>query len=183
MLLNTFEYFIQDGLFLFTIEGNQNAFFHGVNLIQNITLVICFLIGPWQFVPYLFKRIPTLHFALGNVYVMLTLLLSAPTTVVLAFEQDSIWKIIYLIVMGTFWWWITRKGIFYISNNKWLLHLKFMLASYVTLLNIVLFNLMSYFQISFSVSILITVISFLILLLIEKMRLHQRILNTFMNPE
>ena len=183
MLLKTFEYFIQDGLFLFAVEGDQIAFFHGVNLIQNLTLVVCYFIGPWQFVPYLFKRNPTLHFALGNVYVMLTLLLSAPTTVVSAFGQDSIWKIFYVLVLGAFWWWSTRKGIFYISNKKWLLHLKFMLASYITLLNIVLFKVMSYFQINFMVSILIALFSFLILLLIEKKRVHQRILKAFMNPE
>jgi hypothetical protein len=30
------------------------------------------LIGPWQFVPYFFRKIPNLHFVIGNVYVMLS---------------------------------------------------------------------------------------------------------------
>ena len=93
-----FEFFIQDGInFMINVE-EKIAFFEGVNLIQILTLFICFLIGPWQFIPYLFRRFPTLHFALGNVYVMMTLLLSAPTTVASAFGLVSIWENIYVVV-------------------------------------------------------------------------------------
>lgn len=183
MLLKAFEYLIQDGIFLFMLDRDQLAFFKGLNLIQNLTLSICFLIGPWQFVPYLFRKIPILHFALGNVYVMLTLILSAPTFIVSAFEQDSIWKIFYALILGMFWWWSTRKGIFYISNNKWLLHLKWMMNSYILLLNIVLFKAVLYFQIKIGVSILIAISSVWILYLIEKMNFHQRILNAFVKSE
>jgi hypothetical protein len=179
MLLKSFEYFIQEGNLIFLSKVDQIAFFKGVNLIQNLTLSVCFLIGPWQFVPYLFRKIPNLHFAIGNVYVMLTLLLSAPTLIVSAFGLDSIWKIFYTLILGALWWWSTRKGIFYISNKKWLLHLKWMMYSYILLINIVLFKVILYFQMSIFIPIFIAISSVLILYFIEKMNFHQRILNAF----
>ncbi len=183
MLLKDFECFFQDGLLLWIAEADKIAFFHGVNLIQNLTLIVCFLIGPWQFVPYLFRRIPTLHFALGNVYVMMTLLLSAPTFVVSSFGLDAIWKIIYGLILGALWWWCTRKGIFYISNKKWLLHLKWMMGSFLTLINIVLYKLILYFQFSPIMIIFCAIFSAIAFFLLQKSEFPKRILKSYIKSE
>ncbi|HUH75244.1 MAG TPA: DUF2306 domain-containing protein [Chitinophagales bacterium] len=183
MLLKIFSSFIQDGMMLLMSVADQIAFFHGVNLIQNLTLLVCFVIGPWQFIPILYRRKPTLHFALGNVYVMLVLILSAPTLIVSAFGEDGILKILYVLILGAIWWWTTRRGIFYISNKKWLLHLKWMIGSYLTLINIVVLKLVVHFQAHMIISYLLGASSLLLFYALAQSALPQKILKSYLKME
>lgn len=183
MLLKNFGYFIQDGMLLFGLKGDQTAFFNGVDLIQNLTLVVCFLVGPFQFVPFLFQRIPKLHFALGNVYVMMTLLLSAPTFIVSSIGKNTILENFYGVILGSIWWWCTRKGIFYISNKKWLLHLKWMMGSFLTLINIVLYKVILYFQFSPIMIIFCAIFSAIAFFLLQKSEFPKRILKSYIKSE
>lgn len=155
---------------------DNNAFFNGVGWIQKITLAICLLIGPWQFIPVLYRRNPMLHFALGNVYVMLSLLLAAPATVISAFAQPAFIKTLLTALLGSFWWWSTRKGIFYISNKKWMLHIEWMSCSYVCVLCITFF---SFSNQSLLHTIVFSTVAASILLLLKQKGFHQMLLKAF----
>lgn len=154
---------------------DNDAFFNGVGWIQKVTLGICFLLGPWQFIPSLYRRNPMLHFALGNVYVMLSLLLAAPAFVISAFSRELFFEILILALLGCFWWWSTRKGIFYISNKKWLLHIEWMSYSYACVICSTFFSLTN--EGLHTATLFAIIISTLLLLKIKG--LHQKLLMAF----
>lgn len=158
------------------LKGWDNeAFFNGVGWIQKATLGICLLIGPWQFIPSLYRRNPMLHFALGNAYVMLSLLLAATTTVVSAFNRSVFFETFLLIFLGSLWWWSTRKGIFYISNKKWLLHIEWMSYSYTCVLCVTVFSLTN--ESIYTIALFAIIIP--ALLLLKQQGIHQTLLKAF----
>ncbi len=129
-----------DSSFQLNLTGfDKSAFFRGVAVIQFITVMICFLTGPFQFIPKLYRKNPMLHFALGNVYTMVILLLAGPATLLLAFGRNSRVEVCLLAIAAVLLWWCTRKGIFYISEKRWQLHLKWMMYSYAFILSITYF--------------------------------------------
>ena len=93
----------------------DNDAFNGVDG-SKVTLGICFLLGPWQFIPSLYRRNPMLHLHWGNVYVMLSLLLAAPAFVISAFSRVVL-KFSSLLLLA-----VSGGGVhgrhFYISNKK-----------------------------------------------------------------
>jgi hypothetical protein len=117
------------------IDGfSVEEFLNGTVLIQKWTLLICSVIGIGQFIPYLFKKYPTLHFAIGSVYVMLVLIFSAPTSIIYGIFQKEILDLSLWILLGLILWRFTRKGLKAIVSRSWSLHLQYMVISYVIVL-------------------------------------------------
>lgn len=111
----------------------KEAFFDSVAQIHLYTLCICALIGVGQFVPWLYRKYPRCHFALGNVYVMMILLLLGPATILYSWRFEWVEMLSVMIVGACMWWW-TKKGIQAILDKKWLLHLRCMQRSYFIVL-------------------------------------------------
>lgn len=154
---------------------DKKAFFNGVGWIHRVTLVLCLLIGPWQFIPALYRKNPMLHFALGNVYVMLSLLLAAISTMVFAFGQNQMTEGAVLFLAGCIWWWSTRKGIYYISEKKWLLHLEWMSYSYLSVLCISAFSVLK----KPLVPIVLFLLSYIFVWVLKQRKITQKILAAF----
>ena len=161
-------------------DADWTAFFSGVGMIRHWTMILCVLIGPWQFVPVLYRNFRTVHFALGNVYVMLSLLLAAPSWAVMSFSFSS-WsaKIIGLVV-GIVWWVSTRKGIFYIAERNWLAHAKWMMYSYAIVLSAALISF-AYDPASaeFQLVLIAPVISWLAVVSLKCLKVPEKLLQRF----
>lgn len=112
-------------------EFPKDSFFESVTLIQTFAISICAIIGIVQFAPWLYRKYPRLHFAVGNVYVMLVLFMGGPTTIIISLNGKNVFDIGIFLVLGGMYWHYTKKAIYAISNRKWLEHLTHMQMSYI----------------------------------------------------
>lgn len=138
------------------------AFFEGIQHLQIFSTHIALTIGVFQFLPFIYRKSKTIHFAIGNVYALLVLLLAAPTTFLLGFQFNKISLSILQIILGIVFWWTTRKAIYVITLRKWKEHIQYMIYSYCTLICIIIIIYLSNEWIVWIAVISITVITYFI---------------------
>jgi len=110
-----------------------------------VTAPIILVLGTSQvFFRYELKQ-RKLHILLGQFYVFLVLLLSAPGALMLSFYAFGGWfsKVSFLI-LSSLWFWFTLKGWQMGRSGNLLAHRKFMIRSYVLTLSAIFLRILSF---------------------------------------
>lgn len=101
--------------------------------------------GALQFVPVLSARFPKLHRRLGKLYVLLILLLAAPSGLVLAvFANGGLPAQVGFVVQCLIWWLSTYAAFREAVSRQWLPHVEWMMRSLAVTLAAMSLRLESY---------------------------------------
>lgn len=118
----------------------QIAFFSHV-----YTSIFALMIGITQFSKYLRIRIPKLHKRLGKIYILIVLLVSAPSGLVMAYYANGgLFSQISFSIQAVLWFLFTLLAFRHAKSRKWKLHENFMLRSYALTLSAISLRLIKW---------------------------------------
>jgi len=87
--------------------------------------------GAFLFSSNIQRKFPFLHRNIGKLYVVLVLLLAAPSGMVMAwYANGGIWAKIAFLLATPLWWWFTWQGLQTARNRQFSAHRKWMIRSY-----------------------------------------------------
>ena len=103
--------------------------------------MFCITAALTQFSSYLLKKRKKIHIWMGKIYVMVVLILGAPTGLYMSFfAKGSFWERILFMFMALFWFFSTMKGLQTIQQKNVLAHKNWMIRSYSMAMTAVTFR-------------------------------------------
>ena len=115
---------------------------------------IVIITGLLQFNRLLIERFPTLHRLIGYTYITFTLLISAPSALIMAFYANSGYPAqISFVILSILWIIFTALALLKAKNGKYEKHVKWAMRSYALTLSAVTLRFYAYLFDVFNVSI------------------------------
>jgi uncharacterized membrane protein len=143
---------------VFVLDGPDNGFLltksesvrYSVYLpafyIHILTGSIVLILGVFQLGKWIRVRFTVWHRASGRIYVILILILTAPSGFVMSlYANGGLTAKIGFGMLAVFWWFFTWKGFQNAKQENWDMHRKFMLRSYALTFAAVTLRLYSFF--------------------------------------
>lgn len=129
--------FIQERAILFLKPIYQYSFY-----IHIFAGMFCIGTALIQFSSYILKKRKFIHIISGRIYVMVVLLLGAPTGLYMSFfAKGSSWERILFMFMAIYWFYSTAKGFSTILKKNVLAHKIWMIRSYSMAMTAVTFRI------------------------------------------
>lgn len=114
--------------------------------------MFCITAALTQFSSYLLKKRKAIHVWMGKIYVLVVLLLGAPTGLYMSFfAKGSFWERILFMFMAVYWFYSTAKGLQTIRQKNVLAHKNWMIRSYSMAMTAVTFRVYHIFFYYFGV--------------------------------
>ena len=93
--------------------------------------IFVLLAGLTQFSSYILKEHKPIHRILGYTYVVIVLLLAAPSGIFMGFFANGVWHTkVSFILLGALWFWFTLKSFIAVKNKQYKIHQNFMVRSF-----------------------------------------------------
>jgi hypothetical protein len=145
LVKNTIPYFSFSQNFIF-IEERALLFLKPVYKISFYIHIFagmfCITAALTQFSSYILKKRKAIHIWMGKIYVLVVLLLGAPTGLYMSFfAKGSFWERILFMFMAMYWFYSTSKGLQTIKAKNVLAHKNWMIRSYSMALTAVTFRI------------------------------------------
>ncbi|MBL0054836.1 MAG: DUF2306 domain-containing protein [Chitinophagaceae bacterium] len=103
--------------------------------------MFCIAAALTQFSSYILKKRKVIHIWMGKIYVLVVLLLGAPTGVYMSFyAKGSFWERALFLFMAIYWFYSTMKGLTTIRQKNVLAHKNWMIRSYSMAMTAVTFR-------------------------------------------
>jgi hypothetical protein len=103
---------------------------------------VCIITALVQFSSYILKKRKQIHIWSGKMYVLVVLLLGAPTGLYMSFfAKGSFWERILFAFMAMYWFYTTAKGLQTIKQKNVLAHKNWMIRSYSMAMTAVTFRI------------------------------------------
>ena len=144
LIYNTLPYFsfskqfifIEERIFLF-----QSSLYNACFYIHIAAGSICILTALIQFSRYILKKSKAIHRISGKIYVMVVLVLGAPTGLYMAFfAKGSFWERSLFLFMAAWWFITTLYGLTTIQKRNIVAHKIWMMRSYAMAMTAVTFR-------------------------------------------
>lgn len=144
LVKNTLPYFSFSQNFIF-IEERALLFLKPVYkasfYIHILAGMFCVLAALTQFSSYILKKRKPIHIWMGKIYVVVVLVLGAPTGLYMSFfAKGSYWERLLFLFMAVYWFYSTVKGLQTIKQKNVLAHKNWMIRSYSMALTAVSFR-------------------------------------------
>ena len=145
LVKNTIPYFSFSQNFIF-IEERALLFLKPVYkfsfYIHIFAGMFCITAALTQFSSYILKKRKRVHIWMGKIYVLVVLLLGAPTGLYMSFfAKGSFWERILFMFMAMYWFYSTSKGLQTIKAKNVLAHKNWMIRSYSMAMTAVTFRI------------------------------------------
>jgi hypothetical protein len=145
LVKNTIPYFSFSQNFIF-IEERALLFLKPVYKFSFYTHIFagmfCITAALTQFSSYILKKRKRVHIWMGKIYVLVVLLLGAPTGLYMSFfAKGSFWERILFMFMAMYWFYSTSKGLQTIKAKNVLAHKNWMIRSYSMAMTAVTFRI------------------------------------------
>lgn len=145
LVYNTLPYFSFTGNFPFIEERAflfQKPFYNTAFYIHIAAGAICIITALVQFSSYILKKRKAIHRWSGKLYVLVVLLLAAPTGFYMSFfAKGSFWERILFMFMAVTWFITTLYGFTTIHKKNVLAHKIWMMRSYAMAMTAVTFRI------------------------------------------
>jgi hypothetical protein len=104
--------------------------------------MFCITAALTQFSSYILKKRKAIHIWMGKIYVVVVLVLGAPTGLYMSFfAKGSFWERILFMFMAMYWFYTTTRGLQAIKVKNVLSHKNWMIRSYSMAMTAVTFRL------------------------------------------
>lgn len=104
--------------------------------------MFCILAALTQFSSWILKKRKAVHVWMGKIYVLVVLLLGAPTGLYMSFfAKGSFWERSLFMFMALYWFFSTVKGLSAIKKKNILVHKSWMIRSYSMAMTAVTFRI------------------------------------------
>ncbi len=114
--------------------------------------MFCITAALTQFSSLILKKRKKIHISMGKIYVLVVLLLGAPTGLYMSFfAKGSFWERILFMFMALYWFYSTMKGLQTIRKKNVLAHKNWMIRSYSMAMTAVTFRVYHIFFYYFGV--------------------------------
>jgi hypothetical protein len=176
--------FIQERAILFARSIYKYSFY-----IHIFAGMLCISTALIQFSSFIIKKRKKIHIWSGRIYVMVVLLLGAPTGLYMSFfAKGSFWERILFAFMAIYWFYTTMKGFTTILKKNVLAHKIWMMRSYCMAMTAVTFRvyyiLFYYFGMdllhNYEVSLWISVLGNMLIAELLILRKSRSYLKTFL---
>jgi len=176
--------FIQERAILFARSIYKYSFY-----IHIFAGMLCISTALIQFSSFIIKKRKKIHIWSGRIYVMVVLLLGAPTGLYMSFfAKGSYWERILFAFMAIYWFYTTMKGFTTILKKNVLAHKIWMMRSYCMAMTAVTFRgyyiLFYYFGMdllhNYEVSLWISVLGNMLIAELLILRKSRSYLKTFL---
>jgi hypothetical protein len=128
--------FIEERAVLFLKPVYQYSFY-----LHIFAGMFCITAALTQFSSYILKKRKAIHIWMGKVYVLVVLVLGAPTGLYMSFfAKGSFWERILFMFMAMYWFFTTVKGLQTIRQKNVLAHKNWMIRSYSMAMTAVTFR-------------------------------------------
>ena len=145
LVYNTIPYFSFSKDFSFIAERSvlfSNRFYNSAFYIHIFAGAICILTALIQFSRFILKRSTAIHRWSGKLYVLVVLLLAAPTGLYMSsFAKGSAWERSLFLFMALCWFITTLYGLTAIKKKNVLAHKIWMMRSYAMAMTAVTFRI------------------------------------------
>jgi hypothetical protein len=129
--------FIEERAILFASKVYKTCFYTHI-----FAGMICISTALIQFSSYLLKKRKAIHIISGRIYVLVVLLLGAPTGLYMSFfAKGSFWERTLFMFMAVYWFYTTAKGFQTILQKNVLAHKIWMIRSYSMAMTAVTFRI------------------------------------------
>lgn len=123
--------FLQTKQFIIHLDHYRIAFYTHI-----FSSLIVLLSGAFLFSKYILRNWTSLHRIIGKTYVVLLLLISAPSGMVMAFYANGDeWTKLSFLILTPLWWWFTWKGFRTALEKDFKAHRIWMMRSYALTLS------------------------------------------------
>ena len=117
--------------------------------------MFCIVAALTQFSSYILKKRKAIHIWMGKTYVLVVLVLGAPTGLYMSFfAKGSFWERMLFMFMALYWFYSTMKGLQTIKVKNVLAHKNWMIRSYHLLFYYFDFDHLHNYEISLWISVL-----------------------------
>ncbi len=145
LVKNTLPYFSFSQNFIF-IEERALLFLKPVYKFSFYTHIFagmfCIIAALTQFSSYILKKRKAIHIWMGKVYVLVVILIGAPTGLYMSFfAKGSFWERMLFMFMAVYWFFSTAKGLQTIKVKNVLAHKNWMIRSYSMAMTAVTFRI------------------------------------------
>jgi Predicted membrane protein (DUF2306) len=145
LVKNTIPYFSFSPNFIF-IEERALLFLKPVYkysfYIHIFAGMFCIIAALTQFSSYILKKRKVIHIWMGKTYVLVVLVLGAPTGLYMSFfAKGSFWERMLFLFMAMYWFYCTVKGLQTIKVKNVLAHKNWMIRSYSMAMTAVTFRI------------------------------------------
>ena len=145
LVKNTLPYFSFSKNFIF-IEERTLLFLKPIYkysfYIHIFAGMFCIVAALTQFSSYILKKRKVIHIWVGKIYVLVVLVLGAPTGLYMSFfAKGSFWERILFMFMAMYWFYSTTKGLQTIKVKNVLAHKNWMIRSYSMAMTAVTFRI------------------------------------------
>jgi Predicted membrane protein (DUF2306) len=145
LVKNTLPYFTFSTNFSF-IEERALLFLKPVYKYSFYTHIFagmfCIIAALTQFSAYILKKRKAIHIYMGKIYVLVVLLIGAPTGLYMSFfAKGSFWERALFMFMALYWFYSTVKGLQTIKVKNVLAHKNWMIRSYSMAMTAVTFRI------------------------------------------
>lgn len=152
-----------------------------VEISMNIALVCVLILGILQFLPCLFKKDKRFHSLLGNIYVLFSFFFIAPSTMFMGLFQTLINVKIFFILTGVSLAFCTRKSVLELLKQDWLGHFRWMLFSYLCVIEIALLKIFENHPHQLKIVGVVLLLFLIINFIFQKLNIYQRYFNHYIN--
>lgn len=129
--------FIQERAILFLKPVYQSSFY-----IHIFAGMFCIVAALTQFSSYILKKRKAVHIWMGKIYVLVVLVLGAPTGLYMSFfAKGSFWERMLFMFMAMYWFYTTVQGLQTIKKKNVLAHKNWMIRSYSMAMTAVTFRI------------------------------------------
>ena len=145
LVKNTLPYFSFSQNFIF-IEERALLFLKPVYKFSFYTHIFagmfCIIAALTQFSTYILKKRKAIHIWMGKIYVLVVLIIGAPTGLYMSFfAKGSFWERMLFMFMAVYWFFTTAKGLQTIKVKNVLAHKNWMIRSYSMAMTAVTFRI------------------------------------------
>lgn len=145
LVKNTLPYFSFNQHFIF-IEERALLFLKPVYkvcfYVHILAGMFCIVAALTQFSSYILKKRKAIHIWMGKIYVLVVLVLGAPTGLYMSFfAKGSFWERMLFLFMAMYWFYTTTKGLQTIKQKNVLAHKNWMIRSYSMAMTAVTFRI------------------------------------------
>jgi hypothetical protein len=145
LVKNTLPYFSFSQNFIF-IEERALLFLKPVYKFSFYTHIFagmfCIIAALTQFSTYILKKRKAIHIWMGKIYVLVVLIIGAPTGLYMSFfAKGSFWERMLFMFMAIYWFFGTAKGLQTIKEKNVLAHKNWMIRSYSMAMTAVTFRI------------------------------------------
>lgn len=114
--------------------------------------MFCIVAALTQFSSYILKKRRAIHTWMGKIYVLVVLVLGAPTGLYMSFfAKGGFWERVLFMFMAIYWFFTTAKGLQTIRQKNVLAHKNWMIRSYSMAMTAVTFRIYHIFFYYFGV--------------------------------